>query len=113
MSTSTHVISLQEAIALTARYRASKPLNGFICETFEKQSVLALLSTPSAENLRIYMGEKENGDICAVLVAANAEGSDLLPVENNSSTDTEDDAIILEEAIRCPPICPPDSPLNT
>lgn len=106
-----HAISLTEAIDLTSRFRANRTPNLALSETFDKNSVLAMLSVPNSTQMRIYLGEKENGDICSVLVAADAAGNDLLP-PISSTRDGEDDTLILEDAIRCPQLCPPPSPLN-
>ncbi len=108
-----HVISLSEAIDLTSRFRNDRTANLPICETFDLLSVNALIAVQNSAYLRIYLGEKENGDICCILVAADADGNDLLPSSFPASVLTDDGAIILEDAIRCPQVCPPDSPLNT
>ena len=107
----THEISLQTAIDMTTLYRANRPSNFPICETFEIDAVNKLLATDGCAFFRIYYGMKENDDVDAILVAANADGEDILP----SSTTTgllDGEAIILEDGIRCPEACPPESPLN-
>jgi hypothetical protein len=106
-----HRISLATAIELTSRFRNSRPADLPICETFSKAAVLALLNTPQSAFLRIYLGKKENGDVCAVLVAADNQGHDLLPEEQRTA-DEPIEPLILEDAIRCPELCPPPSPLN-
>jgi hypothetical protein len=85
-----------------------------ICETFEKESVLKMLQIEGVDKFRIYYGTKENGEVCAVLVAVDAEGNDILPDETNiiEKTGDEGEALILEESYRCPYLCPPESPLN-
>ena len=109
-----HSISLAEAIQLTTRFQSNRPEDMPICETFEKTSVLAMLAVAGAEKFRIYYGEKENGEVCAVLVAADADGNDILPPLTVGAKDTEeDDALILEDSYRCPYACPPESVLNT
>jgi hypothetical protein len=105
-----HSISLEQAIDLTTRYRSNQPADMPICETFEKDSVIKLLAEEGAVNLRIYYGQKENGEICAVLVAADEAGNDILPEQNR--TNDNEEALILEESYRCPYLCPPESPLN-
>ncbi|MEO8174810.1 MAG: hypothetical protein ABI581_17060 [Sediminibacterium sp.] len=110
-----HSISLPEAIQLTTRFQSNRPEDMPICETFEKESVLKMLNVQGAEKFRIYYGKKENGEICAVLVAADADGKDILPDEtsNSKTTDEEGEALILDDSFRCPYTCPPESPLNT
>lgn len=109
-----HSISLSEAIQLTSNFQLSRPADMPVCETFEKASILRLLETEGAESFRIYYGKKENGDVCAVLVAADAEGKDILPPSEteNFVNDEDDEALILEDSFRCPHTCPPPSPLN-
>ncbi len=110
-----HSISLEEAIQLTSRFQANRPADMSICETFEKDSVRTMLQAYGAEKMRIYYGEKEDGSICAVLVAADEAGNDILPGVNrldNNQTDDEGDEYILENSYKCPPACPPESPLN-
>ena len=107
-----HSISLAEAIELTSRFRPNRTSNLPLAETFDKNAILAMLAVPNATRFRIYLGEKEDGKICSVLVAADAEGSDILPTAITSANVTNDPPYILEDAIRCPEACPPPSPLN-
>lgn len=109
-----HSISLTEAIQLTSLFQAERPADMPICETFEKTSVLAMLAVEGATQFRIYYGKKENGDVCAVLVAVNAAGYDILPPipKNEPVNEGEDDeALVLENSYKCPHTCPPESPL--
>jgi hypothetical protein len=48
----------------------------------------------------------------AILVAVDSMGNDLLPEAQHSYAQNANDPVILEDAYRCPPTCPPDSPLN-
>jgi hypothetical protein len=107
-----HAISLEQAIDLTANFRANPATDVATCETFEKASVTRLLSVPGAHSLRIYSGRKENGQICAVMCAADEQGNDLLPEANRSIEEDENCYLILEDSSRCPELCPPPSPLN-
>jgi len=109
MSTNNHQISLQTAIDMTTLYRANRPGNFPICETFEKEVIENLLATEGCASFRIYYGMKENNSVDAILVAVNASGEDILPVSNNQLTSTPP---ILEDGYRCPQDCPPPSPLN-
>ena len=113
MSTITnHEISLQTAIDMTTRYRANRPSNFPICETFEKEAIQRLLDTPGCVSFRIYYGMKADDQVDAILVAADAEGKDMLPNLTTDASDT-DDPVILEDGYRCPDLCPPDSPINS
>lgn len=108
-----HSISLSEAIALTTRYRQDIPADMPLCETFDKDSVRKMLQAEGAVSMRIYYGRKESGEICAVLVAADQDGHDILPNEHLVHLDDDEGEYILEDSFRCPEACPPESPLNT
>jgi hypothetical protein len=110
--TLTHQISLEEAIELTTRYRNNPVADMPLSETFAKDSIGALIGQPSCHSFRIYLGRKADNSICSVLVAANAQGHDILPPPQANFTTAGDEGIILEDAIKCPPVCPPESPLN-
>jgi hypothetical protein len=131
LSTLQHSIPLSEAAAMTRRYRDNKALilkPGYpadilaLCETFNKDAVVALGSIPGAAGIRIYYGMDEDLLCHAILVAVDDQGADILPPAGAGSTtaaravteedDDDDDGDILEDSIRCPTICPPDSPLN-
>lgn len=108
-----HAISLQTAIDMTTLYRANRPAAFPICETFEKASVIALLSQTDARYLRIYYGMKPSGEVDAILVAADENEADILPTESSKATEVSNETLILEDGFRCPQYCPPSSPLNT
>jgi hypothetical protein len=110
-----HVISLAAAIELTGNFRANPAPDVATCETFEKNSVIKMLSTPGAVSLRIYSGRKENQQVCAVMCAVDENGEDILPVQKRAGEETQDgdeEILILEDSHRCPELCPPPSPLN-
>ncbi len=108
---STHEISLQTAIDMTTLYRANRPSNFPICETFEKDAITRLMATTGCAYLRIYYGMKPDMNVDAILVAANENGEDILPA-SGTVTALTDDPPILEDGYRCPEACPPPSPLN-
>jgi hypothetical protein len=108
----THEISLQTAIDMTTLYRANRPTNFPICETFEIDTIEKLLAVPGCKFLRIYYGMKENMEMDAILVAADEAGDDILPPSESTEVNT-DDVIIIEDGFRCPPACPSSSPLNS
>jgi len=107
----THQITLQAAIDFTKRFRERPGPDLPICETYEAASVLVLLNQPACTSLRLYLGRKENGQICSVLVGVDALGRDMLPAQLQDLP-ANDNGILLEDAFHCPPICPPASPLN-
>jgi len=112
---------------MTRRYRDNKtlilqpqypPEILALCETFNKDGIVALASNPDAVGIRIYYGMDENLLVHAILVGVDAQGADILPPAATASgarivtaLDGGDDDI-LENAIRCPPTCPPPSDLN-
>jgi hypothetical protein len=108
-----HQITLQQAIDMTTRYRQNKPANAPICETFNMTAVNQLLAVSGCAYLRIYYGMKENMEIDAILVAADANGEDILPSQTAAAFDETGNPVILEDGYRCPPDCPPQSPLNS
>jgi hypothetical protein len=110
-----HQISLQTAIEYTTRFRENPGPDMPLSETFSAAAVRELLAQPETHSFRIYLGRKADNRICSVLVAADENGHDILPPTDDArETDNEDDddGIILEDAIQCPPVCPPSSPLN-
>lgn len=108
-----HEISLSTAVEMTKRYRAHKPEGFAQSEAFPKSAILKLLNTKDCVSLRIYYGMKENLEAHAILVAADEAGNDLLPADHNAvKKDGDDGHIILEDAWRCPPLCPDKPPLN-
>lgn len=96
---------------MTTRYRINRPTNFPICETFDVESITAVISEEGCKFLRIYYGMKSDLSVRTILVAANAEGEDMLPTTEVNATTAEGD-IILEDGYRCPPDCPKGSPLN-
>ncbi|RYZ20390.1 MAG: hypothetical protein EOO10_23295 [Chitinophagaceae bacterium] len=116
-----HSISLSEAIDMTTRYRNNRETvlqTGYrniallpICETFDKAAFESLLSAPGCAFVRIYYGMDADLKMHAIIVAADAEGQDLLPTQG--LTEDDDDFEILDRANRCPELCPPESALNS
>lgn len=84
-----------------------------ICETFNATAVQELLNLPGCTGFRIYYGMDEAGQVHAILCGANEKGEDLyLPSQSGYGLkDGEGD--VLENGQKCPPECPPVSPLNT
>lgn len=111
MSNQHQHITLTEAIDLTTRYRATRPDDFFICETFDAADVRQLLDERGCAFLRIYLGRKDDNTVVAVLVGADEEEIDILP-SVSSITEETGSGTILEDGFRCPQFCPPPSPLN-
>ena len=113
-------ISLQKAIEITTLYRAQ--MNTILAdefrgqdivvksEVFSKEQVEKLLAKPGCGFLRIYYGMSQDLTIHALLVSANGSGGDILCNDEEANNEVAED--VLDEADRCPPFCPPASPLN-
>ncbi len=107
---------------MTQRYRANKELildSGFrnknilsLSETFNRAEIEELLSKPGCTAIRIYYGMDEDKKVHAILVASDANNADILGPTNSATTEDEEDDWIVETGIRCPVVCPEDSPLN-
>lgn len=105
------------------------------CETFNRDAFTSFFENPEVKGLRIYYGMSENLQIHAIIVGVNEKNEDMLPASTIggveptvTSTITDvtlsaDDPtepteptpvntpLIVEDSSRCPPYCPPASPL--
>ena len=102
---------MQDAIDMTTRFRTGLPSGMPLSETFDVETITGLLSVQGCKYLRIYYGMKENREVHAILVAADENNADILPAADLETNDNN--PIIVDEGIRCPPVCPPPSSLNT
>lgn len=118
---STGFISLPKAIEMTTRYRLNKEaiLNPeyagkdilSICDTFNKKAIETILAKPGCAAVRLYYGMDEHLTVRPILVAVNEKNEDMLPAFSTfENGDPGED--IVDDTIKCPPICPPPSPLN-
>ncbi|RXK58557.1 hypothetical protein ESA94_18165 [Lacibacter luteus] len=120
-SSSSGFISLQKAIEMTTRYRQNKeavidPRYAganilSICDTFNKTAVATLLAKPDCTAIRLYYGMDEALQIRPILVAVNEKDEDILP-DLSTLESEEPGEDIVDDTIKCPPICPPPSVLN-
>lgn len=111
-----HLISREEAAAMTAFFRESKDdllaapyrNSNILCnsETFPLEVIAALTATPGCAGIRIYNGMQEDLTVHSILVAVDGAGNDILPGGNSTASLADDDPIIVEEGKRCPPACP-------
>ena len=118
---STGFISLQQAIEMTTRYRQNKAsvidpaysANDIlcICDTFNKAAIETLLAKPDCTAIRLYYGMNADLQLRPILVAVNQNDEDILPPGTVELTATGND--IVDDTLRCPPYCPPPSPLNS
>ncbi|MBS4065290.1 MAG: hypothetical protein KGZ74_12060 [Chitinophagaceae bacterium] len=115
-------ISLPQAIEMTARYRQNRntilasQYTGkdilSICDTFNKEAIETILKKPGCCALRLYYGMDENMIVRPIMVAVNEKDEDMLPAISTLESGEEDKDIV-DDTIKCPPICPPPSPLNS
>ena len=95
-----HNITLADAAALTANFRASAPQNAVLGEYFGRDAVQTLLNAGGSVGVRIYYGRKTDGTPVLVLVGVNENGQDLTA------------AGVMEYGYPCPPVCDYNSPLT-
>lgn len=107
---------------MTARYRLNKVnvlAPGYdknilpICETFDASSMAGILAVPGCTSVRIYYGMSEDLYLHAIIVAVDEGGADILPAQGGDTATGGTGGDVVDEAERCPPICPPESPLNS
>lgn len=111
-------ITLAKAIELTTLFRDTKDTIlktqyvgqeiFTICDTFDRNAFEKLLAKSDCKAIRIYYGMDSTFKIKPVIVAVNANDQDILPAGNP----TDDNEDIWDDGERCPPKCPPPSPLN-
>jgi hypothetical protein len=117
-------IPFSDAIEMTKRFRDNREeildidqrgkdilaLN----ETFDKADIEQLMQQQDCTAFRIYYGMDTNLKVHAILVGVDNNGADILPeaVYNGQAGTVTNTGELLEDAIRCPTVCPPASPLN-
>lgn len=114
---STHAISLDEAIKMTAKYRDEKENilkpshreQNILAqsEAFEKDAIQFLLDQSNCVKIRVYYGMDDDMKVHAILVGVNSNDEDILPTDESA-----ENGEIVERGMRCPTICPTSSPLN-
>jgi hypothetical protein len=122
MAIDPHYISLQDAAALTARWRQTPPPGALNGGRFDRIAFDNLLAQPGCAGIRIYMGlelpgTNKNPSLWTfVLVGTDANGNDMVSAggaltprgaADGSGGGTE------ENPFQCPPSCGSQSPLNS
>lgn len=111
-----NVISLEQAIEMTTRFREQNGAGGKMsipnCETFDRAAFDQILSQTGCVKMRIYSGLDADMGYRAIIVGVNEKDEDMLPSSTTSTISTEEDPIIIEDGLTCPPYCPPPSHLN-
>lgn len=82
------------------------------CDTLNKSAVATLLAKPGCAAIRLYYGMNELLQVRPILVAVNEKDEDMLPDLATLDGDEDPGEDIVDDAIKCPPLCPPPSPLN-
>jgi hypothetical protein len=109
-------ISLATAVDMTTTFRGNResilkiqyqnlsilPLS----EHFDRAPFDTILALPEAKGIRIYPSMSEDLKVRFIIVATDEDGKDILPAAGSS------EERIIERGIRCPDICPANSPLN-
>lgn len=118
--TGNHYISVEDAAVMTERYRANLSTvlkqeyvssNVFpLSETFNKAAFAVFMENNDCKAIRLYYGMDENLLVHAIIVGVNEFNEDILP---GQLLNDNEDVFVLEDAVRCPYACPPDSELNT
>lgn len=111
---SDHFIDLKRAIELTTIYRNNRKLmlapdfseSLHLSETFDVAAIKAILDQPGCVKFRSYFGMDEEKKTCLIFVGVNANDEDM--VEGVYAQ-----GVIVDKGEKCPPDCPPVSPLNS
>ncbi|PWU00673.1 MAG: hypothetical protein C5B52_08540 [Bacteroidetes bacterium] len=113
-------IPVDEARALTARFRAEKEIILKpeyekmdllpICESFSRDNIEALLGFDGCVGIRVYLGMDDKLQVRIILTAFDESFQDILPdVQSTvakSSVASQTNGGTVEDGARCPDICP-------
>lgn len=108
---SSNFISLEEAKNLISHYRSNlekmltPEFQKSLCfsETFDVEAIQKLISQKECVKFRAYYGMDEENRVCSIFVAVNEKDEDIL---------NGDESIIVEQGVKCPPICSTTSEIN-
>lgn len=96
-----HDIELDEAAAMTARFRETIGTDDKIAGYFGKDAILALLEQKDCIGLRYYYGINDKDEKVLILVGVKANKDDIY------------EGKLLEMSWPCPQCCSTSNPLNT
>jgi hypothetical protein len=96
---SNHIITLDQATKYIKNYSVA-PTYAIKGAYFDKSIFEKILAQTDCVGIRYYYGRKDDGTPCIVLVGVDSKGSDIAA------------GILGDDAIPCPPLCPPFSPLT-
>lgn len=80
-----------------------------LSDRFDVRVLTTLASKAGCAYIRLYYGMDENLQVRPIVVAVDENDNDILPTNANLEDEGED---IGDDTLRCPPLCPPPSPLN-
>jgi|TARA_B110001452_G_scaffold251162_1_gene239949 hypothetical protein len=99
MSETNHIISLQEATALTHAYQSALEFAGkTVASKISASAYQSLISQPGCEGVRTYFALKE-GILTIVVVGVDANDNDMTS------------GVILDRGLDCPQVCSLNSDL--
>jgi hypothetical protein len=97
-----HRVTLQQAAAMTAAYRAREQAKGTVLGgRFSRPIIDAILAQTGCSGLRYYFGETPTGELTVVLLGVDPAHEDIWQ------------GVLAEVSWPCPPICPAANPLNS
>jgi hypothetical protein len=94
-----HIVTLDQAVKFVSTYKLA-PTFAVKGAYFDRSIFDKILAQKDCIGIRYYYGRKDDGTPCLVLVGVDSKGNDMTA------------GILGEDAILCPPLCPPASPLN-
>lgn len=96
-----HEISLDDASAMTKRYRNQMNTGDIKGGFFSRDAILAILDQADCVGIRYYYGLDDRGKQTLILVGADTDENDLYT------------GSLMEFSIPCPTQCGSDNPLNS
>lgn len=94
-------ISLNDAAALTLKFRQSNPVGGIVAHLFTKEIIMEILNQANCEGIRIYHGIDAANMPVLVMTGVDANKDDLYQ------------GTLAEHADKCPLVCSHMNPLNS
>jgi hypothetical protein len=114
-----NLITLEEGAVMTALYRAEmenviapeyKDMGILpICESFDRTAFDSLLALGNCTGVRIYCGMDTNLQIKFVVCGVGENNEDVYIPASPGSQEFK----VIDQGMRCPDICPPESELNS
>ncbi|WP_257308497.1 hypothetical protein [Geothrix fuzhouensis] len=90
-----HRISREEAASLVRNHHVHAEAGAHRASAFNRSAFEQLLAQPGAAGIRIYHARHADGSPTMVMVAVDAQGTDVASAE----------AVYIQNTTDCPPIC--------